>query len=262
MQPHTATLSVRNALLFNALALLRGGLVVFLPFFWFFRILIAAGLLADRASASLRVSHDAPARRPLEMALTRPRRCRSWCARSTRNTATPFFEALFTFVRGGGYKQQSSRALSVYAGQSLERVHLIHLINISETLNSQKMCTQNNALAWPISTPLRSLTLKRIPVTSRTFTSGSSLFRLPCRLNYFRWLAAVAGRPPERPRARRRRRPEHHLQRRRRSSSAEAGMPRGPGGSFFPCCHAKGEPFAEPRRVACAAREIGAVSAG
>ena len=176
-----------------------------------------------------------------------------------RGETRQFFEALFTFVRGGGL---SSRALPVYAGQSIERVHLIHLINISETLNSQKMCTQNNALAWPISTPLRSLTLKRIPVTSRTFTSGSSLFRLPCRLNYFRWLAAVAGRPPERLRVRRRRRPEHHLQRRRRSSSAEAGMPRGPGGSFFPCCHAKGEPFAEPRRVACAAREIGAVSAG
>ena len=79
------------------------GLIVVLPLFWFFRILIAAGLLADRASASLRVSHDAPARRPLEMALARPRRCRSWCARSRRNTAaTPFFEALFNFVRGGG----------------------------------------------------------------------------------------------------------------------------------------------------------------
>ena len=87
--------------------------------------------IAHRLHLASRTTRQHGGRRPLEMALTRPRRCRSWCARSTRNTATPFFEALFTFVRGGGYKQQSSRALSVYAGQSLERVHLIHLINIT-----------------------------------------------------------------------------------------------------------------------------------
>ena len=87
--------------------------------------------------------------------------------------------------------------------------------------------------------------------------------RPPCRLNKLRWSALVAGRPSERPRARRRRRPEPSLLRRwRNSSSAEAGTPRGLGGSFVPCYLAKGDPFASPRRVACAAREIGAAPAG
>ena len=89
------------------------------------------------------------------------------------------------------------------------------------------------------------------------------VFRPPCRLNKLRWSALVAGRPSERPRARRRRRPEPSLLRRwRNSSSAEAGTPRGLGGSFVPCYLAKGDPFASPRRVACAAREIGAAPAG
>ena len=57
MRSRTATLSVRNALLLNGstpslstLVLQRGGLVVdvVLLFFWFSRILIAAGLLAHR----------------------------------------------------------------------------------------------------------------------------------------------------------------------------------------------------------------------
>ena len=110
------------------------GLVVVLPLFWFFRILIAAGLLADRASASPRVSHDAPARRSAaagdgaDASSSLPLMVRSLEAKHGSHT---LFRSPFHFCPRGGNKQQSSRALSVYAGQSLERVHLIHLINIT-----------------------------------------------------------------------------------------------------------------------------------
>ena len=58
MQPHTATLSVRNALHFLALLLRAGGLVGALPLFWFFRILIAAGLLAQRLHLAARATRQ------------------------------------------------------------------------------------------------------------------------------------------------------------------------------------------------------------
>ena len=128
-------------------------------------------------------------------------------------------------------------------------------------INSQKYIsfgTRQHAAKHGSSPPQAAFAFLR----HRVELSLARVFRPPCRLNNLRWIAAVAGWPPERPRARRRRRPEHYLQRRWRNSSAEAGTPRGPGGSFFPCCLAKGDPFAEARPVACAAREIGAVSAG
>ena len=76
MKPHAATLGVRHARLFVTLVLLRGGLAVVLPIFWFFRILIAAGLLAriDFASRLARRATTA-ADAAMEMALARPRRC-------------------------------------------------------------------------------------------------------------------------------------------------------------------------------------------